>query len=82
MALPISAIYNAWQAAGGTKENPRAGGYYMPSKPSATSPHPRRIAFDIAKPDIANLNRLGLLEKYNFSFPFPINDPVHIQFAG
>ena len=77
-----TAIYNAWQAAGGTKENPSAGGYYMPSKPSATSPHPRRIAFDIAKPDIANLNRLGLLEKYNFSFPFPINDPVHIQFAG
>ena len=77
-----TAIYNAWVAAGGTKENPSAGGYYMPSKPSAASPHPRKIAFDLAKPDIANLSRLGLLEKYNFGYPFPVNDPVHIQFVG
>ena len=77
-----TAIYNAWVAAGGTKENPSAGGYYMPSKPSSTSPHPRKIAFDVAKADIGKLNQLGLLEKYNFGYPFPVNDPVHIQFVG
>jgi len=77
-----TAIYNAWVAAGGTKENPKAGGFYMPSKPAPSSPHLRKVAFDVAKADINTLNQLGLLEKYNFGYPFPVNDPVHIQFVG
>ena len=77
-----TAIYNAWVAAGGTKENPKAGGFYMPSKPAPSSPHLRKIAFDVAKADIGKLNQLGLLEKYNFGYPFPVNDPVHIEFVG
>jgi hypothetical protein len=76
------AIYNAWQAAGGSASNPSAGGYYMPAKPSATAPHARGVAFDIPRADIASLNELGLLGKYNFTFPFPVNDPVHIQYNG
>ena len=75
-------IYNSWLAAGGTKDKPNAGGYYMPAKPSATAPHARGIAFDISRADIATLNDLGLLGQYNFTFPFPVNDPVHIQFKG
>jgi hypothetical protein len=77
-----TAIYNAWVSAGGTKENPSAGGFYMPSKPAPSSPHLRKVAFDVAKADINKLNQLGLLEKYNFGYPFPVNDPVHIQFVG
>jgi predicted chitinase len=75
-------IYNKWLAAGGTKSNPSAGGFYMPAKPSATAPHARGIAFDLSRADIADLDRLGLLGKYSFTFPFPVNDPVHIQFTG
>jgi hypothetical protein len=77
-----TAIYNAWQAAGGSATNKKAGGYYMPSKPSTNSPHYRKVAFDIASADIAQLSKLGLLDKYNFGYPFPINDPVHIQYIG
>ena len=54
----------------------------MPSKPAPSSPHLRKVAFDVAKADINKLNQLGLLEKYNFGYPFPVNDPVHIQFVG
>jgi len=74
-------IYDAWVKAGGTATNPRAGGYYMPSKPNPNSPHPRKVAFDIGRADIADLNNFGLLRKYGFKFPFPENDPVHIQIA-
>ena len=77
-----TAIYNAWLAAGGSKTNPKAGGYYMPSKPNPSSPHPQKIAFDIPKQDIATLVDLGLLEKHKFTFPFPEKDPVHIQFKA
>lgn len=77
-----TAIYAAWQAAGGSASNPRAGGYYMPSKPSTNSPHNRKVAFDMNPTDISALISLGLLSKYNFSYPFPANDPVHIQYNG
>ncbi len=77
-----TAIYNAWLAAGGGPNKPKAGGYYMPSKPNPNSPHPQKIAFDIPKQDIAALKDLGLLEKYKFTFPFPEKDPVHIQFKA
>ena len=76
------AIYNGWLAAGGSPTNKSAGGYYMPAKPSATAPHARGIAFDISRADIATLNDLGLLGNYGFTFPFPVNDPVHIQYKG
>lgn len=75
------AIYDKWVAAGGSPSRPSAGGFYMPSKPAPTSPHLRKIAFDISRQDIADLNRLGLLQKYGFKFPFPDADPVHIQVA-
>lgn len=77
-----TSIYSAWQAAGGSPSNPKAGGYYMPSKPSTNSPHNRKVAFDLNPTDIAALRDLGLLTKYNFSYPFPANDPVHIQYNG
>ena len=75
-------IYNSWLAAGGSPTNKSAGGYYMPAKPSATAPHARGVAFDMARADIETLTSLGLLGKYSFVFPFPVNDPVHIQYNG
>lgn len=74
-------IYQAWLAAGGNKATkPAAGGYYMPAVPNANAPHVRGLAFDLPKATILKLISYGLLSKYNFSYPFPVADPVHIEF--
>jgi hypothetical protein len=80
-------IYNGWLAAGGSATNrtvnvPGYGNISMPSKPNPNSPHVRGIAYDIGRLDLQQLVSFGLLDKYNFEFPFPVNDPVHIQFKG
>ena len=80
-------IYNAYNAAptvagSKTKNVPGYGNISMPAKPSENAPHIRGIALDISKADLAQLEALGLLGKYNFVYPFPVNDPVHIQFKG
>lgn len=79
-------IYNAYNAAPNTgsktKNVPGYGNISMPAKPSSNSPHVRGVAFDIAKADLQELIKLGLIDKYNFNFPFPVDDPVHIQFKA
>lgn len=83
-----TAIYQAWLRAGGkpgvksTVYAPGYGNLYMPAKPNPNAPHVRGVAFDLAKADIRDLISLGLLDKYKFKFPFPIADPVHIQYKG
>lgn len=82
-----TAIYNGWLAAGGTSSNrtvnvPGYGHISMPAKPSSNSPHVRGVAFDIGRADVQALIQMGLLDKYSFNFPFPANDPVHIQNKG
>ena len=80
-------IYNGWLAAGGSSSNrtvnvPGYGRISMPARPSSNSPHVRGVAFDIGRSDIQTLISLGLLDKYAFNFPFPTNDPVHIQYRA
>lgn len=75
-----AAIYQAWKAAGGSKSNPKAGGYYMPAEPSPNAPHNRKIALDISRADIAELQHYNLLAKHNFEYTLGARDPVHIQF--
>ena len=82
-----AALYQRWQQYGGINpgqvvQDENGNKIYMPSKPSASSPHAQRIAFDLSKSDIALLNSKGILAKYSFAFPFPVNDPVHIQSKG
>ena len=83
-----TALYQRWVSLGGNipgnpvVQDETGSKIFMPSKPSASSPHARRLAFDLSKTDIAFLESKGLLAKYNFLFPFPINDPVHIQTRG
>ncbi len=81
-------LYNKWISLGGSLpgnpvvQDSSGTRIFMPSKPSTTNPHTRRLAFDLSKTDIAFLDSKGLLAKYNFSFPFPVADPVHIQTKG
>jgi hypothetical protein len=80
-----TALYNGWLAAGGSKSNrtvtvPGYGKVSMPAVPSSNSPHVKGIAIDIARADIQDAMRLGILGEYNFIFPFGASDPVHIQY--
>lgn len=79
-------IYDEWVAAGGKMpDNPTVvtksyGRVSRPAKPNSAAPHNRGIALDTNASDIQILIKSGLLAKYGFTFPMPVNDKVHIQF--
>lgn len=70
------AIYKAWVAAGGSKNKPFAGGYYMPS--ASGSAHSSGRAIDIDASQLEFLESKGVLEEFGLYRPHKDKDPVHL----
>jgi hypothetical protein len=70
------AIYKAWVKAGGSKDKPFAGGYYMPS--AGGSAHSKGKAVDIDAAQLDFLESKGVLEEFGLHRPHKDRDPVHV----
>jgi hypothetical protein len=70
------AIYKAWVKAGGSKDKPFAGGYYMPS--AGGSAHSKGKAVDIDAAQLDFLESKGILEEFGLHRPHKDRDPVHV----
>lgn len=82
------ALYDAWLAAGGNRStNPAVytqeyGTLFIPTNPKAGETSSHSIGAAIDTNQAQDLERRGLLSKYNMIRPSPQRDPIHIAFKG
>ena len=69
-------IYEAWVKAGGSKKNPKAGGYYMPARSGSAHSSGRAIDIDASQLDF--LEAKGILDELGLTRPHKQKDPVHV----
>lgn len=76
------ALYDRWIAAGGGPDRPFAGGLYIPTKPVPGKLPSHSLGVSLDTPQAGELDRLGILDKFNLYRPVPAVDPVHIALKG